>query len=182
MKCSEEGDQTVAFLLKYFFTHHRIAKQAAQGGEAAAAPAPTKSSSPSGPPRERMKERERRERKPRLESSDAPRTERPRADKPRSDRPPSDRPRRSAEAPPSDPGAAQLWINLGAGDGIDAGQLKTIVAELSGIDVAKISDVQVRATHSYVFAQPDAVDALIGVTGKERAGKPLRVEKPRRSR
>ncbi len=39
--------------------------------------------------------------------------------------------------------------------------------------------VQSRLAHAYLFVDPMGVDALLGVSGQERDGKKVRIERPR---
>jgi hypothetical protein len=57
-----------------------------------------------------------------------------------------------------------------------------VLKELSGVDPAQIAEVDLKATHSYLFAEQGVADALLGANGKDREGKAVRVERPRPQR
>jgi ATP-dependent RNA helicase DeaD len=190
-----EGEQLFAFLLRYFFTHHRM-DRAAQAQEVAQA-APREEKRRERPePRERSErgrrdERERRrerperatrpERDPRAASPEATAApeavaEAEAAPPPAPKAPPEGRPEPEAEA---DPRGARLWVNLGQADKLDEAGLAEGLAALAQVDRAQIRAAEVRLSHSFLYVDPAAVEKLIAATGQEREGKKVRVERPR---
>ncbi|MBS2031049.1 MAG: DEAD/DEAH box helicase [Deltaproteobacteria bacterium] len=187
LKGREDGEQIFAFLLKYFFQHHRMEK-AQSAGTTTSEPERPAARKPEG-----RREREVREREERGPRRDRERRERPprRPDTPVNGdaiaNPPPGPESRSDEASSEPTGEhagrrAKLWVNLGATDGLDANAVRSALLSLSGVDNAQILDIDLKATHSYAFVEPAAADALIAASGKEREGKPVRIEKPRRRR
>jgi ATP-dependent RNA helicase DeaD len=188
LKKRDDGDQLFAFLLKYFFTHHRM-EVAARAGKAPPVVPEFKPAARKPEPR-RERERERPAREERGPKRERP-PERPRRPDTKPDpanevvgeRIPGSRPAASpaaAEEAPS--GRAKIWVNLGASDGLDAAGIKAALQAISGLDPANIADLELRATHSYVFVEPPFVDALLTGDKKEHGGKAVRIEKPRRRR
>jgi ATP-dependent RNA helicase DeaD len=183
LKARDDGDQLYAFLLKYFFTHHRMEKFLAAGGIP-----PVEQ-----PRRESASERERgREERPRREGT---REERPRRDRERRERKPrldsgspasstADAPREaiSSEPAPSPDGRQQLWVNLGATDQLDTAGVTSALVEIAGIAATDLGRVDVRATHTYVYVEPAIAEKLLAANGKDRQGKAVRVERPRKKR
>ncbi|MGC4114873.1 MAG: helicase-related protein [Myxococcales bacterium] len=190
LKALPEGDATVAFLLRYFFTHHRVEKLAAR--------AEAEAKHEHHGERERDRDRDRGGRRDdRERRRDRERTDRSRSD--RSERAsradehertnPNFRPADLAEkteiqdmpqAPPEpDPRGTKLWCNLGQADKLDEGSVVEAVSQASGVDGSKIRGVELRPTSAYLFVDPEQVDAVIAATGKERDGKKLRIEKAR---
>ncbi|HYX93126.1 MAG TPA: DEAD/DEAH box helicase, partial [Myxococcaceae bacterium] len=102
-----DADDLVAFLLKYFFTHHRMerAEAAAQAGVAPQEQRPRRERAERDRPDrergERRRDRERERREPRLESPER-----------------SERPRPHADLEPA-PGQVKLWMGLGKADDLD---------------------------------------------------------------
>jgi ATP-dependent RNA helicase DeaD len=219
LKTREDGDVLFAFLLKYFFTKHRMDQVAAreaghrESRESRGEPPLPVSEGVSARPRERERERERpRERDrdrpprgerdrdrdrpprpPRAEAPAAPAAAAPAADatpahgapegvaaEPRPDRPPRP-PRAEVPEAPEDPTKTRLWVSVGAADQLDQAALTALLAGFGG-DAGQVQQVEVRHTHSYVTVKAEAADAFIALTGKEHAGKALRVERPRKKR
>jgi ATP-dependent RNA helicase DeaD len=149
IKALAEGDQLVAFLLRYFFTHHRMDRLAV-GSEV---------------PREREPERPReRERGSRREEKPRRRERAEKAEKPET---------------VSDPRGSKLWCNLGTSEGLDEAAIAKELAELSGVEPKLIHAVEAKPTHTYLYVDAAAMEPLTGLSGRERAGKKLRIEIPR---
>lgn len=158
LKSRPDGDQHFAFLLKYFFTHHRMDRvQKEQDRNAERPPVPAREERPREGRREGRREESRRER-PREEKRDAS----------------------PAEAPAEpDARGTKLWCNLGTGDGLDAAGVIEAVATPVGVAKEAIRAVELRGTHSYLFVDPAMADALGKANGQEREGKKVRVERAR---
>jgi ATP-dependent RNA helicase DeaD len=162
IKAMPDGEQLIAFLLRYFFTRQRMER----AQQATAAPAEARKDGEEREPRGKARERgRRREHKERRERSSS-RPERSRSDEP----------------PESDERGARLWCNLGTSDNLDELGIGDALASSAQIDRAMIRAVEAHATHTYVYVAPEALEALVAVDGKERDGKRLRVERPRSRR
>ncbi len=159
IKGMADGDQLIAFLLRYFFTRQRMerAQQAAavrpEGREDG------EEREPRGKARERGRRREPKERRERSAS----RPERAKGDK----------------AHERDERGARLWCNLGTADHLDEPGIGDALASAAEIDRAMIRAVEAHATHTFLYVAPEALEALVAVDGNERDGKRLRVERPR---
>ncbi|HVP59021.1 MAG TPA: DEAD/DEAH box helicase [Myxococcaceae bacterium] len=183
LKQRPDADDSIAYLLKFFFGHLRMEKLKAAGG-AEAAPAPAR------PPRERERSRsdrprreergerpERRERSERGERSGAPRERRERAERP----PRRDR-AEEASAPPAEsgtPGQVRLWMNVGSMEGLDAAGI-TSMLEGFGAPVGKLQRLDVKQTYSYAFVAEEDAPAFEKLDGQKRGEKSLRLERARR--
>jgi len=176
-----EGEAAVAFLLRYFFTHHRVERMAAKAqeelrGERDARHHPAEST------REQDDRGDRGDRNGRDRDRRRSRDERPeRAERPeRPERTQGDAAPKAAAEP--DPRGTKLWCNLGQADKVDAETLAVAVAEAAGVPRTLINAVDLRPTSAYLFVPPEAVEPLVAATGKEREGKKLRVEQARSRR
>ena len=166
VKALPDGDQLFAFLLRYFFTHRRVERLAEQDKT---------DSRTEAKPRERAERGGRREREERPSRRDRDeRRERPARDKDDG---------KSAEAPSPepevDPRGAKLWCNLGAADKLDESGIGDAVALLAGIERSRIHAVELKGASTFLFVEPEACQALLDASGKEREGKKVRVERPR---
>jgi ATP-dependent RNA helicase DeaD len=165
LKGRPDADDLIAFLLKYFFTHHRMER--AQGTVERRDPPASR------PSTERAaRERGGREREPREGRERAKGRERTR------ERPPPARERKPEEAAlPS--GQARVWINVGKMDGASAEALRAGLEE-QGAPAGKLVRVELRGTYSYlVVADPD-VAAFEALNGKALQGKSLKIERAKR--
>jgi ATP-dependent RNA helicase DeaD len=191
IQAQPDGEQLFAFLLRYFFTHHRMdrAAQAQAQAQVQEAVEPAREERR----RDRERERGRREDRGHARRGRSERGPKPPRDAPASEpaapgaeaaqaseAPPTPEPKAEPEAP--DPRGTRLWVNLGQADKVDGAALADAVAELAHIERGQIRDAEVRATHAYLYVAPESVEALIGVTGAERDGKKLRIERPRSKR
>ena len=158
-----DADDLIAFLLKYFFSHHRVEKVQA---ELSTQKTERKPSSRGEGRRGAERERGRRERPERGRRE--PEAERPRAARPS----PSDMPE-----PPE--GQVRLWINLGKGDGLDEASLAQALGAL-GVPAERILRTDLRGTYSYLFvAEPD-VASFETLAGKQHGEKVLKMERAKR--
>ena len=73
-------------------------------------------------------------------------------------------------------------MNLGSADQVDAAALSTALVELAGVTAADLQKIDLRATHSYVFVETPVAEKLLAGSGKDRAGKAVRIERPRKKR
>ncbi len=191
IKAQPDGDQIFAFLLRYFFTHHRM-DRAAQAQQVATEPPREERRREGGRERGRREDRERprrerTERGPRSgRGAPAPEGAAPAAAVPAAPAAeaaaPAAAPEPKAEPEAPDPRGVRLWANLGQSDKVDEAALGESLASLAQVDRGQIRAAEVRATHAYVFVAAESAEALIAVTGKEREGKKLRVERPRPKR
>jgi len=79
--------------------------------------------------------------------------------------------------PPLSAGQARIRVNAGERDDFDAPQLAAALAELAGLDVADVLDVDLRLRHSYVVVLGEfARDVVEALDGERLDGKRLRVE------
>src|SRR5262249_54265209 len=153
-----QADDLVAFLLKYFFAHHRMDRiQAAHSSEAVApSGARSKGARPSSGARERGKPSH--ERGKRKKPAAEPRAE-------------------SKSAIPA--GSVRLWINLGASDGLNPAGLKEALEGLAA-PVASISRVDLRPTYSYLVVSEESAPAFEALVGKSVGNKSLKLERAKR--
>ncbi|HUM13728.1 MAG TPA: DEAD/DEAH box helicase [Myxococcaceae bacterium] len=189
LKQRPDADDSIAYLLKYFFGHLRMEKLKAAGGaaEPAAAPAPAR------PPRDRERSRgDRPRREDRGERGDRPeRAERSSRDdrsggrerRERRERPPR-RDRAEEGAAPAGPeagppGQVRLWMNVGSSEGLDAAGV-TAMLEGLGAPPGKLQRVEVKQTYSYAFVAEEDAAAFEKLDGQKRGEKSLRLERARR--
>jgi ATP-dependent RNA helicase DeaD len=75
------------------------------------------------------------------------------------------------------PGQSRLWISVGARDDIEPEALRAGLADLAGLDVEDLLEVDRRLRHSYVVVPSDyAQDVIEAVDGERLGGKRIRVE------
>jgi ATP-dependent RNA helicase DeaD len=161
LKAVPDGEQLIAFLLKYFFTHQRIERARAVAAAEERAPQEAEAQEPRAHRERPSKPEVRRERKER---------------RPRSEQ------RAESESPATETRGIRLWCNLGTMDNLDATGISDLLAAQAGVDRSSIAVVEPRTTHSYLFVAPEAVDTLVALTGKEHNGKQVKIEKPRSRR
>jgi len=199
------GDLT-AFLLKYFFTHHRMEKARAAGQpEAPHTPYPEEPAE--RPRRERSRGgegdrrrgregreggREGRERRPRVERERAPAAaaETPAA-QPAAEgaaaAPAEDsgerRPRRErsprSEPKPVPEGSARLWVGVGRAEKMTAEGMGAALEAL-GAPAGRVTQVEVRGNYSYVDVVEADVPAFEALKGKELGGRSLKIERAKK--
>jgi len=189
----QDADDLIAFLLRYFFSRHRMEKaqaaldaleRRAARGEEAKEP---RERGERGERRERRGERDRdrdrgrkgsrgegkesREpREARGESKEAREAREPR--EPRAPRPPVE-PTLELQ-----PGQVRVWVNLGKMDGMDAAGVVAAL-EAGGAPAGKVAATELRGTYSYVFVAEEDAPAFEAVTGKTHGTKAMRVERAR---
>ena len=188
----QDADDLIAFLLRYFFSRHRMEKaQAALDAQERRA-----AKEESREPRERGERGERRERRgererdrdrgrkgSRGEGKESREGREPRGEskEPREAREPKE-PR--APRPPAEPtlqlqpGQVRVWVNLGKMDGVDAAGVVAAL-EAGGAPAGKVAATELRGTYSYVFVAEEDGPAFEAVTGKSHGTKALRVERAR---
>jgi len=187
LKQRPDADDSIAYLLKFFFGHLRMEKLKASG-------APMPEAAPARPPRERERERGRSDRPRREERGDRPerrdrpergeRSSAPRERRERSDRPPRrDRPEEGAAPAPAaesgTPGQVRLWMNVGTAEGLDVAGVTSMLEGL-GAPSGKIQRVELRQTYSYAFVAEEDAPAFEKLDGQKRGEKSLRLERARR--
>jgi ATP-dependent RNA helicase DeaD len=161
-----DADDLVAFLLKYFFTHHRMERAQAEAQSAA-------------PPREERPRRERAER----ERPERERAER-RRDRERERREPKleGAERRERRTPHADlepaPGQVKLWIGLGTADDLDEPGVRRVLESL-GAPVASVSSFDLRPHFSFAIVPEAEAPAFEALTGMKHGEKVLKVERAR---
>jgi ATP-dependent RNA helicase DeaD len=166
----EDADDLVAFLLKYFFTHHRMEKLQASTEaprESTQTPAARSSSrEQSGQPRKRGR------------SSGSSRDEerRHKAKHPSS----RDHAPGGAGAASTEPSHPLLWINLGKADGLDSSGVVAAV-ESAGAPPGKVIRVSLRTTYSYLTVAEQDVAAFESLTGRMHGGKAIRIERAKKT-
>jgi len=159
----------IAFLLKYFFSHHRMEKaQAQQGAE-----------EQRHKPREEREGRGRREHGEREGGAVASTASASGASGASGGRSAS----RAASGAPSRPsapeGQVRVWVNLGKGDGLDEAGLGAAL-EGAGAPASKIARTELRGTYSYLFVSEADAAAFEAVSGKVHGEKALKVERAKR--
>ncbi|HZN91604.1 MAG TPA: DEAD/DEAH box helicase [Myxococcales bacterium] len=183
----QDADDLIAFLLRYFFSRHRMEKaqaaldalerRAARGEEA-------KEPRERGERRERRGERDRdrdrgrkgsrgegkESREPREARGESKEAREPR--EPRAPRPPVE-PTLELQ-----PGQVRVWVNLGKMDGMDAAGVVAAL-EAGGAPAGKVAATELRGTYSYVFVAEEDAPAFEAVTGKTHGTKAMRVERAR---
>jgi len=163
LKVRPDADDLIAFLLKYFFTRHRMDKaQSAREVEGHERP---RSESGRGRPPGRDRGRERGERPRRGAGEGGERRERER-----------ERERPQAQEAP---GQVRIWVNLGKSDGLDEAGLGAAL-EGAGAPAGKIARTELRGTYSYVFVADEDAAAFERLDGQKHGDKALKVERARR--
>jgi ATP-dependent RNA helicase DeaD len=158
-------DDLLAFLLKYFFTHHRMERAQAEAQAA-------------GLQREERPRRERAER----ERPDRERSER-RRDRERERREPrlagAERRERPKHADlEAAPGQVKLWIGLGKADDLDEAGVRSALESL-GAPVSSISSLDIRPHFTFAVVPEVDAPAFEALSGKKHGDKTLKVERAR---
>ncbi|HZA51783.1 MAG TPA: DEAD/DEAH box helicase [Myxococcaceae bacterium] len=159
-----DTDDLVAFLLKYFFTHHRMERaQAERGRQEAPRRERVERERPDRERAERRRDRERERREPKLEGAGR-----------------RDRAERPGPSAPIEPAAGQvkLWIGLGRADGLDEAGVRGALQSL-GAPVAKISSLDVRPQFSFALVPEADAAEFETLNGKAHGEKVLKVERAR---
>ena len=160
IKQRSDADDLIAFLLKYFFAHHRLDR--IQSSQLLTQPSDKRStegrSGSTAPEREKSaRDRHKRKRAPdRAETA----PERPSIHK-------------------AKPGTVRFWINVGASDGFDDAALKAALEGL-GAPTAKLSRMDIRPTYSYLFIPEESAPSFEELAGKALGGKTLKLERAKR--
>ena len=185
LKQRADADDSIAFLLKFFFGHLRMEKaQAAAAEQAHTRPPRERERSRGDRPRreERGERHEKGERHERGERSGREERSGGRERRERRERPPRrDRPEETAPAAAeaSSPGQVRLWMNLGSSEGLDAAGI-TAALEGLGAPAGKLIRLDVRPTYSYGFVAEEDAAAFEKLNGQQRGEKTLRLERARR--
>ena len=169
---SKDSQTIVAFLVKQYLS--KASRPQIGGGE------PDPSGKPryeERPPRDSRME----ERAPREPRHEAPRAEGPRHE-PRHD--PRREPARVERPHQDEPetGNPKMFVSLGEQDGLTADTLKSTLAELSGVSIEALNDIEIRRTSAYVRVSPTDADMLLTAHGKTFKDRQVVVEKARRRR
>ena len=77
---------------------------------------------------------------------------------------------------------AKLWVSLGEADSLDAAGVTAALAELTGVEPAKVKAVEVGRSHSFAWVERDALDQVLTGNGKLRGETEVRIERSRRRR
>jgi len=175
LKQRADADDSIAFLLKFFFGHLRMEKaQAAAAAEHGHAKPHRDRERPRG---DRPRREERGERSGREERGSGNRERRDRRERPpRRDRPEEGAP---ASTESSTPGQVRLRMNLGSSEGLDASGI-TAALEGLGAPAGKLLRLDVRPTYSYGFVAEEDAAAFEKLNGQARGEKTLRLERARR--
>jgi len=169
LKQRTDADDLIAFLLKYFFTHHRMEKVQAAKEE------PERSSAPRPAVESRVRSGPRKLERP------ARRDTGPERKRSRPKELPAESPKNASEARPSETDLPQLWLNLGKSDGLDSGLLVAAL-EAAGAPPGKVARVSLRATYSYLSVQEDDVAGFEALNGRSHGDKVIRIERAKRRR
>ncbi len=174
LKTRPDADDLIAFLIKYFFTHHRMEKaQVREQSDDALRDELDK-------PRRERAERKERERPPREGRSARDRDERPR-ERDRDERPRDrdrERPRKlRGELEPA-AGQAKLWIGLGKAEGLGEGDLRDALAGL-GAPGDKVQALELRPTFTYALVAEEDVAAFEAASGRQHNGRAVKIERAR---
>ena len=163
-----DADDLVAFLLKYFFTHHRMEKVQAAKEE----PLLREASVAAPESRSRRQRQRKQERPPRSDAG----PERPRRPKARTD---TDAAASSPAHAPSEARHPMLWINLGKSDGLDSSGVIAAV-ETVGAPAGKVRRVSLRTTYSYLVVDEVDVAAFEAISGRAHGDKVIRIERAKK--
>jgi ATP-dependent RNA helicase DeaD len=161
-----DADDLLAFLLKYFFTHHRMERAQAERAATGEEPPRRERMERERPERERVerrRDRERERREPKLEGGGR--------------RQRGERPSVSADLEPA-PGQIKLWIGLGRAEGLDESGVRGAL-ELLGAPAARISALDVRPHFSFALVSEAEAAAFEALNGKLHGEKTLKVERAR---
>jgi len=163
IKHRSDADDLIAFLLKYFFAHHRMDriqsthlptqpsdKRSTEGRSSAAAPEREK------PQRDRRKRNRPSER---AGTADAA----------------SGRPSQHKARPET----VRFWMNVGAADGFDDAGLKAALESL-GAPTVNLARIDIRPTYSYLVVPEESATSFEGLAGKTLGGKALKLERAKR--
>lgn len=188
LKSRQGGEVLLAFALKYFFTHHRKERAAAERQDEEVRTTQEKQEAH----KERLRERRTTRAKPRLEgAADGRREARPGREPPArggpakapasaasEGTPPAQAGDDTAGAPPAEEARprSRLWVGLGENAGVDEGAVRAALAELSGAAPEKIRSVELRAQHAYVEVDPASVDAFLQANGRTWQDKQVGIE------
>jgi len=163
IKQRSDAEDLIAFLLKYFFAHHRMdriqsthpstQRSDARSSEARAGAATSEREKPARDRRKRKRASDR------TETAEAP-SERSAQHKAR-------------------PGTVRFWMNVGASDGFDDAGLKAALEGL-GAPAANLSRIDLRPTYSYLVVAEESAPAFEALAGKPLGGKTLKLERAKR--
>ncbi len=159
LKTKDGSEILIAFALKYFFTHHRMEKLAAQRQTEDARAVVQKQDEVKG----RLKERRQARSKPKLETPAPTGT------------PPAERPPRREPKPKPEPKPNRLYVSVGSADFDDQG-LRQALGGLAQASPEAISLVEQRPTHSYIEVRPEELPLFLAANGKTLREKTLTIE------
>jgi len=181
LKTRPDADDLIAFLLKYFFTHHRMERAKARGEEVWQTKSEREEKSRREKPEraerpERKRDRERPERGERRERRERPERAERREERAAPVTEGRDR-RRRRELEPG-PGHAKLWIGLGKESGLDEAGFEAALVAL-GAPEGKLLAVDLRPGFSYALVAEGDVAAFEALSGKQHEDKALKIERAR---
>jgi len=163
IKQHSDADDLIAFLLKYFFAHHRMDR--IQSTHLPTQPSDKRStegrSSAAAPEREKPQRDRRKRNRP---------SERAGAAGAASGRPSQHKAR---------PETVRFWMNVGAADGFDDAGLKAALESL-GAPTANLARIDIRPTYSYLVIPEESATSFEGLAGKTLGGKTLKLERAKR--
>jgi ATP-dependent RNA helicase DeaD len=193
LKGRNDADDLIAFLLKYFLSHHRVEKVQQQTLRADRPPREERKGRERGERSERGRDRDRGERRER-----GPREERPplndaaimagTAPVPpseagtRAEGEPAERKERRERRPKAaelEAGQVRMWLNLGKADKLDEAGVKSAL-EAAGAPVAQIARIELRPTFSYVIVAEGDAAGFEGANGKAHGEKAIKIERAKR--
>jgi len=188
-----DADDLIAFLLKYFFGHHRMEKIQAsrQAPISSAAPGGSRertrgSRAPrerEGRSHERLPKRDTRADRKRRTNSRSPDVGAPPAPEAAKASSPEHavEPEKVGPEQKKEATHAKLWVNLGKSDGLDS-QGVISALELAGAPTGKIVRADVRDMYSYVLVDKQELPAFESLEGRMHQEKALRIERAKRRR
>lgn len=183
-----DADDLIAFLLKYFFGHHRMEKLQASREGPLSAPDRGASQERSRQPRATRKREGRAQERPakrqprgdpkrqavsRSAGSDAASPEPPVSTERRDER------EKSGSEGKKETSSAKLWVNLGKSDGLDPPGVISAL-ESAGAPPGKIVRAEVRDAYSYVLVDKQELPAFEALEGRMHGEKALRIERAKR--
>jgi len=184
-----DADDLIAFLLRYFFSRHRMEKAQAALEAQGLAPRPPEEPRPPREGRDRGGRGERRRDRDRDRDRGRGSREGREPREPRESREPKEggqeprepRPPRPAPEPAAQlqPGQVRVWVNLGKTDGVADAAAVVAALEAAGAPAGKVATTELRGTYSYVLVQEEDAAAFEAITGKLHGQKALRVERAR---
>jgi ATP-dependent RNA helicase DeaD len=183
-----DADDLIAFLLKYFFGHHRMEKlqgarevplsAADRGGSSERSRQPRATRKREGRAHERPAKRQPRGDPKRQAVSRSPGSDTASPEPPVSTERRDEREKTGPEGK-KETASAKLWVNLGKSDGLDAPGVISAL-ESAGAPPGKIVRAEVRDAYSYVLVDKQELPAFEALEGRMHGEKALRIERAKR--